>query len=159
MLWLERLADRVAREKHVITRTWSNLPYLTRWALIGRRSEGSRAVYLHRFQRSDADEMHNHPWPFVLVILAGGYYERTPAPGWANGDGPTRLRWYGPGRVLVRPANWVHSVVIPDGREAWTLILRGRKCQSWGFFCPAVGFVPWRTHAANYERTGTGCGD
>lgn len=156
---LELLADAVAREKFEITRTWSNLRYLTRWTLVGRRRGGSKyGVYLHRFQRSDADEMHNHPWPFVSIILAGGYYEKTPAPGWHNGDGPARVRWYAPGRILVRPANWIHSVLIPDGREAWTLILRGAKCQSWGFFCPRVGFVPWRQHAANAETTGVGCG-
>lgn len=82
--------------------------------------------------------MHDHPWPFVSVILAGGYYEVTPAKGWKDGEGPTQRRWYGPGRVLTRPAEWIHRVEIPPGRDAWTLILRGRKERSWGFWCPRV---------------------
>ena len=156
LLWL---ADRLASEKFEITREWSRLPYLTRWTLLGRRNEGTgRAVFLHRFRRSDADELHDHPWPFVSIILAGGYHEVTPAPGWAGGSGPTRRRWYGPGSVLRRPARWIHRVEIPDGAEAWTLILRGRKERSWGFWWPSVGFVPWRVHLANAEATGRGCG-
>lgn len=157
MRWLERLADLVARERFDITRLWTQEAYLTRWTLLGKRSDGKYATYLHRFHRSDADEMHNHPWPFVSVILAGGYWEQTPGPGWSNGDGPTRRRWYGPGRVLVRPANWIHSVLIPEGRESWSLIFRGVKCQSWGFFCPRTGFINWRDHHAKTEQTGSGC--
>lgn len=159
--WLANLADRFAREKFVITRLWSGDDYLTRWTLAGARKDsrflGGRAVFLHRFHRSDPDEMHDHPWPFVSVILSGGYWERTPGPGWANGSGPVRRRWYGAGRVLVRPANWIHSVEIPAGREAYTLILRGKKVKSWGFYCPRTGYVPWRTHRVNTIRTGQGC--
>lgn len=158
----EWLLDRFAAERFVITRSWSAVPYMVRWTLLGKRwgagqAERKRAVFVHRFLRSDADEMHDHPWPFTSVILSGGYWEETPAPGWANGSGPVRRRWYGPGRVLRRPANWIHRVVIPEGREAWTLVFRGVKERSWGFWCPVVGFVPWRSHLANLEATGAGC--
>jgi hypothetical protein len=158
---LEALADRLAAERFEITRSREATPYLTRWTLSGRRFEGSgRAVFLHRFHRSDADAdvMHDHPWPFTSIILAGGYYEVTPAKGWSNGDGPVRRRWYGPGRVLTRPAEWIHRVEIPEGRECWTLILRGVKVRSWGFWCPSVGYRPWRMHLARADRTGRGCG-
>jgi hypothetical protein len=156
---MKSLANHFATERHEITRTAEGSPYLTRWTLLGQRFGGrNSAVFLHRFHRSDADEMHNHPWPFFSVILAGGYWEKTPAPGWKDGDGPTKLRWYGPGCVLRRPARWVHSVLIPEGQEAWTLIFRGPKEQSWGFYCPALGFRPWREHLAMAKSTGNGCG-
>jgi hypothetical protein len=151
---LERLADRFALDRFEITRTWSQLPYLTRWTLA---RLGTLAMYLHRFQRSDADEPHDHPWPFVSIILAGGYWEWTPAAAWASGDGPMQRRWYGPGRILVRPAHWIHRVEIPAGGEAWTLIVHGAKVRSWGFWCPVAGFVPWRAHLAHAEQTGRGC--
>jgi hypothetical protein len=154
---LEQLVDRISSERFDITREWAQVPYLTRWSLLGRRTEGNWAVYLHRFQRSDYDELHDHPWPFVSVILSGGYWEETPGPGWREGNGPRVKRWYGSGRVLYRPANWIHRVVIPDGKEAWTLILRLKKVRGWGFWCPASGFTPWRVHLANAERTGSGC--
>lgn len=160
--WAEALADKLAREpRFTITRDWAEVPYLMRWVLLGqsgRSNDGSKlGVYLHRFLRSDQDEMHDHPWPFVSVILSGWYYEVTPARGWANGSGPRQTRWYGPGRILSRPANWIHQVVIPDGREAWTLVFRGPKERSWGFHCPLVGFVPWRQHLATAQKTGAGC--
>lgn len=158
MCLLERLADLVAAERFDITRSWTNVPYLTRWSLLGRREQGNWAVYLHRFQRSDYDELHDHPWPFTSIILAGGYWEVTPARGWANGSGPTKRRWYGPGSVLHRPARWIHRVDIPDGAEAWTLIFRRKKERSWGFWCPSLGFRPWREHLARMEATGNGCG-
>lgn len=154
---LERLADRISREKIVITRNWETTSYLTRWVLIGSTNADVRTVYLHRFERSDADDMHDHPWPFSSIILAGGYYEVTPAKGWSNGQGPTRKRWYGPGRVLNRPAAWIHRIEIPDGHECWTLVFRGIKVRSWGFWCP-MGWRPWRDHFAAANRTnGNGC--
>lgn len=156
---LERIADRIARERFEITRSWENVPYLTRWTLSGRRFEGnSRAVFLHRFQRSDADEMHDHPFRFVSLILAGGYWEVTPAKGWRDGVGPVGRVWYGPGSVLHRPAKWIHRVEIPEGRECWTVVVRGRKERGWGFFCKS-GYVPWREHMVRAEATGSGCGE
>jgi hypothetical protein len=170
---IRRLAEWRHGEPERITRQWTKRPYLTRWTVArkwdtvatvppgGHAEIQNRSVYLHHFQDSDADEMHDHPWPFVSVILSGGYWERTPAAGWADGRGPTRERWYGPGRVLVRPANWIHSVRLPGPadkpRPCWTLLYVGRKLRPWGFWCPVGGWIPWRRHLANYYRSGHGC--
>jgi hypothetical protein len=166
---LNRLSNLITRVRAAvlsppkfITRGWTQTPYLTRWRvlqpLIDRLAGEGKAIFLHHFQRSDADEPHNHPWPFVSIILRGGYYERTPGPGWNNGDGPLVERWYGPGRILVRPAKWIHSIRIPEGADAWTLIIKGVECQKWGFFCPVVGFRLFAEHEQAYRATGSGCG-
>lgn len=152
------MADRLASERFEITRSWSNLPYMVRWTLLGKRFDDGQAVFLHRFQRSDADEPHDHPWSFTSIILAGGYWEVTPADGWSNGAGPTQRQWHGLGSVLRRPATWIHSVQIPDGEEAWTLVMHGAKERTWGFWCPNVGWRPWREHLAAAEASGNGCG-
>lgn len=168
---IRRLAELRHGPPEIITRQWTVRPYLTRWKLAtitDRAAPGQnpddvlkRNVLLHHFQDSDADEMHNHPWPFVSLILSGGYWEKTPAAGWKDGVGPTKERWYGPGRVLIRPANWIHSVRLAgpksDPKPAWTMLYTGRKVQSWGFWCPFVGYIPWRKHLANYYKTGAGC--
>lgn len=99
----------------------------------------------------------NHPWVFVSIIISGGYWEVTPDVGWKDGVGPLKRRWCGPGRILFRPANWIHSVQLEPGIEPVTLILRGRKSQGWGFWCPR-GFRPWREHMAATDATGSGCG-
>lgn len=142
-----------------ITRQWSDEDYLHRFYLLGgsksssRFLPGGRALYLHRFVRSDLDEMHDHPWAFWVYVLSGGYYEHTPGPGWHQGSGLEAVTWMAPGTLAYRPANWIHRVAIPAGRESWSLILRGEKEKSWGFFCAAganrgkpPAFVNWQEH-------------
>lgn len=123
--------------------------YLVRWTLLGKRFEGTRRIFLHRFLRGDADaDLHCHPWNFVSVILSGGYYEQT----------PSGTFWRGPGSVLFRPANWRHRVIVPDGCECWTLVMVGPKRKSWYFHCSS-GPVPWRQYIGRAEVGLAGCGE
>lgn len=152
--WLLAL---LRRERFEIGR--HGLPrYLTRWTLLGRRFAGeSGKLFLHLFHRGDAEAYpHDHPWEFWSLILWGGYWEHTPADP-DNPAGPTVRKWYGPGRLLKRPAEWRHRVELPAGRQCWTLIWTGPKVRGWGFHCQS-GFRPWREHAVAQERTGNGCG-
>lgn len=129
---IEWLLKVLGRERFDIGRGDDDGDYLTRWTLIGKRFTGRYRVFLHRFRRSDLDTFHDHPWPFVSLIVAGGYHERT----------PKGRRWYGPGRILKRPATWAHKVEIAPGRECWTIVVTGLKVRTWGFHCPAG----WRSH-------------
>lgn len=91
-------------------------------------------VYLHNLKRSDAGEIyHDHPWGFISIIVWGSYTEET----------PTRRRRYGLGRILIRPARWIHRIEVE--RPAWTLIIAQRSSREWGFHTPA-GFKPWREY-------------
>ncbi len=114
--------------------------YLLRWRLFPRNRWFN--VYLHNIRRSDDDRaMHDHPWWYVSVILKGGYEELTP-----QGD-----KAYSQGSVLFRKAAHIHRLVIRDS-ETWTLVVRGPKVRTWGFW-PKSGyyvrygsrdrFVPW----------------
>lgn len=159
MKWLESIAARLASERFDIGRS-SDL-YLTRYTLAGQRATGTGyAVYLHQFHRGDYDDaLHDHPWPFVSVILAGGYYEHT-----ADRAGLVSRRWYGPGRVLVRPAEYRHRVELRPGHPAWSLVFRGRKCRTWFFHCLRGGVlsgkaVPWRSFLDRIEAGALGCGE
>ncbi len=158
---IRRFAEARYGAPEVITRAWTARPYLTRWKVAECRD---RKVFLHHFQDSDADEPHDHPWNFTSLILAGGYWERTPARHWvdnpdmgASGCATIREQWFAPGRWLVRPARWIHSVRIPDGKSAWTLLVIGKKLQPWGFWCPVGGWIPWRQHLTNFYQSGSGC--
>jgi len=111
-------------------------PYL--WRLILFRCPWF-AVYLHVFLGDDDLCEHSHPWDFVSIILWGGYYEIT-----QNG----RLwRWYLPGSVLVRRAEWRHRVMRFEQRTAVSLVLTGRKRQSWGFYTRDGVFIPWKQYS------------
>lgn len=44
-------------------------PYLSRWCLAATRWGN---LYLHKFHRSDYDDMHDHPWWFLSLVLWRG---------------------------------------------------------------------------------------
>lgn len=124
--------------------------YLLRWWLLPYNRTGY-AARVHQLVSSDRGrDLHNHPWPYATIILRGGYFEHTPGGRW---DAPTVRRWYGPGSVLVRPADSFHRLELwrrPDGTEepCWTLFLTGPKRRDaaaghscWGFMVDDV-FVP-----------------
>jgi hypothetical protein len=129
--------------------------YLQRWHLIETRWF---ELMLHRFWRSDHDTIHDHPWAFWSLILRGGYSEVTPGPNFDRDAYNGAWRWYGPGSLLRRPAEWKHRVVITDAMRGrvWTLVWTGAKVRQWGFWCP-TGWIPWTEHNRRRQRTGEGC--
>lgn len=103
------------------------------------------SVRLHHIIRSDPGViLHDHPWDFVSLILAGGYTEVTP-------DGETR---YEAPCVLVRKAEQPHRLII-DG-DAWTFIACGTVRRRWGFHTPA-GWMHWRSYPSGISVAG--CAD
>lgn len=106
-------------------------PYLTRYTLL---DTSLFQACVHIFHRSDGDELHDHPWPFVSVILWRGYIEETPK--------GRRHKW--PGMILFRGAKHVHRVELV-GVNAVTLVFMGPRERPWGFFT-AQGWQFWRDY-------------
>lgn len=107
-------------------------PYLTRYAF---PRLGPIRPALHIFHRSDADELHDHPWPFVTVILWRGYIEETPCANCTLKFCPLRQRrrvW--PGMILFRRATHTHRVELVDGKKAVTFVIFGKRVRDWGFY-------------------------
>jgi hypothetical protein len=80
--------------------------YMTRYAFP--RILGLVRMCLHVFHRSDADELHDHPWPFVSIILWRGYNEVTPITSKRTGAISEYGRKYSrkwPGMILFRRAS------------------------------------------------------
>ncbi|BCM88761.1 hypothetical protein IAD21_00603 [Abditibacteriota bacterium] len=106
--------------------------YLTRYTLVsGRLGQ----LCLHVFYRSDADDLHDHPWNFWTLILWRGYIEQT----------PTSKRRVWPGMLLYRPAKHRHRVQLINGRKAVTLVLMTKRVRDWGFFTPQ-GWTQWQRY-------------
>lgn len=108
-------------------------------------------VYLHRFARSDEDvELHNHPWEAKSLILVGGYVEeyRAPAPLNSPKAFVVKRRTLRPGDVnTIGPSTFHRATLIEH--DAWTLIMIGKKVQTWGFWHPVTGeFIHWKEHLA-----------
>lgn len=162
-------------KKEIITRD-DGVPYLIRNTLfrIGRYF----SIKYHKIVTSDDACLHDHPWPFISIILKGGYYEWTYATeeelarGYKDKyvnifkrgkDGEWLIKkWYGPGRIIYRPANWAHRLELSETVKfnaenkrletvsipCHTLIFTGKIVRPWGFFTP-TGWMPWRKYSRN----------
>lgn len=104
--------------------------YLRRWWVIPRNRIAN--VYLHRFGDSDGQDVHDHPWFNVSIILRGRYREHFH-------DGTWRDRRAG--MVVARQARLLHRLEVLDG-PVWTLFLTGPVLREWGFMTRS-GWVHW----------------
>lgn len=102
-------------------------PYLTRWILLKREKW---AIYFHKFHRSDAEDLHDHPWSFISIILWRGYNEVTFG---ASKDERVTKRIY-PGQFIFRKATHTHRVVLRGNKPAYTLVIRFKYVRYWGFY-------------------------
>jgi hypothetical protein len=127
------LMQRLGRYR-VIQDRQDNEPYLERYYLFLKdRKRFPFNVFLHKFLKGDPDDVHDHPWPYCTVILAGGYYEWIPQFD-AQGRVSCEIRyWRGPGHFRYCSANSYHRIELKPGVTAWTLFMPGPQQQEWGF--------------------------
>ena len=92
-------------------------PFMIRYYLLFRKRPKWYPfnILLHKILKSDLGDLHDHYWPYITIILKGGYWE-------TNENGTF---WRGPGYIGFRKASNRHSLKIPDGKPAWTLLLAG----------------------------------
>jgi len=139
-------------------------PYMERWYIqrteterFGEaygylKHEGIANVYLHRFLRSDSEDMHDHPWDNANVILRGGYTEESAAMWGPYKDGlsPTVTQDWKVAERVYRAAEDVHAIrSVQPGTVS--LFVTGPKRRAWGFYVEPTsdnptGFVPWKQY-------------
>ena len=92
-------------------------PFMIRYYLLFRRRPKwfPFNILLHKILKSDLGDLHDHYWSYITIILKGGYWEST-----ENGT-----FWRGPGYIGFRKATDRHSLKIPKGKPARTLLLAG----------------------------------
>jgi hypothetical protein len=127
--WLER-HDR----KRIIMDRQCNEPLLTRYYLFLKdRKRFPFNAFLHKFHKGDPGDVHDHPWPYFTLILAGGYYEWIPQ---FHNDGTMSCevrKWRGTGHFRFCGANSYHRIELKEGVTPWTLFMPGPQKQEWGF--------------------------
>lgn len=106
--------------------------YMTRITIVG-FSFGQ--LCLHFFHRSDADELHDHPWAFWTLPIWRGYSEHT-------SSGVRRI-W--PFTIHRRRATHSHRVELIGGKSAVTLVWMQPRTRTWGFFT-SQGWKNWRLY-------------
>ena len=91
-------------------------------------------VTLHKIVRSDDPYFHDHPWPYLTIILKGGYWEHTPIFDSKGNKFAEKQVWRGPGSIIWRGAKEYHwlelDCMIPS---ATTLFFMGPQQREWGF--------------------------
>lgn len=142
--------------------TWSGDQWMPGWL-------GGR---VHHIIRSDDDRAcHCHPWPYLTLILKGGYWEirefTTFAEARRRGRGPIERvpifrdgivhdfvyhtrRWHGPGSILFRRSTDRHRLELAESSSSWSLFITGPKAKSWFFYLPE-GPVNWRDYPPAVE--------
>ena len=110
------------------------------------------AARVHHILRSDDDRaFHDHPWPYVSVVLFGGYWEITPKFDKAGNVVGSQRKWYGPGSIIFRKARSWHILELEPGTSAWTLFITGKYAQGWGFLV-AGEKIPYKTYLGIEEK-------
>lgn len=150
----------------VIRREDNGEPYLIRRTFISFGKWFS--IKYHQILLSDDVCPHDHPWPFLTIILKGGYYEWTPVEQYDSGkmegnhvavDGVLEVKkWHGAGSIMYRPASWRHRLELknkvkhyePDGEvhtliPAHTFVITGKVIRDWGFFTKS-GWIFWKNY-------------
>jgi len=109
-------------------------PYLERYYVFLRdRKWFPFNVFIHKFLKSDPDDVHDHPWPYATLILKGGYYEWIPefdSQGLQVGE---KRHWRGTGHFRVCSSHSYHRIELSPGITAWTLFMPGPQRREWGF--------------------------
>ena len=130
---LLKLLDRLGRKRIVMDRV-ENEPYLERYYLFLRERERFPFnVFLHKFLKSDPDDVHDHPWPYATLILKGGYWEWIPHFDTVGRKIGEHQVWRGPGHFRISKANSFHRIELDPDITAWTLFMPGPKQRDWGF--------------------------
>jgi len=127
--WLDRLG-----RKRIIMDRVNNEPYLERYYLFLKdREKFPFNVFLHKFQKGDPDDVHDHPWPYATLIVKGGYYEWVPVFNSIGQKISEQRLWRGPGHFRICKPNSFHRIELKDGVTAWTIFMPGPHKREWGF--------------------------
>ena len=104
-------------------------------------------VTLHKIVRSDDPIFHDHPWPFMTMILKGGYYEHTLMCNRKGEKIGEFIEWKGPGSIIMRGAGEFHWLELDDEQPVTTLFFMGPQQREWGFLTETkTGKNRWVKH-------------
>jgi hypothetical protein len=100
-------------------------PYLERYYIFLKdRINFPFNIFIHKFLKSDPDDLHDHPWSYISIPLYPGYWEYT----------ELGKRWRGPFSIRYAEANTFHRVELDKDRHyCWTIFIPGKRTREWGF--------------------------
>ena len=118
------ILDKCGRKRIIMDRT-DEEPYLERYYLfLTERENFPFNIFIHKFLKSDPDDLHDHPWGFRTVILKGGYWEHT----------EQGKFWRSPGFTQCVSPSHKHRVELKPNCNCWTLFIPYKREREWGFY-------------------------
>ena len=130
---LKNLFKRLGRYRVIMDRL-DGEPYLERYYVFLRdRADFPFNIFVHKFLKSDPDDVHDHPWPFATLILKGGYWEWRPQFDAQGNKAGEIAKWCGPGSFRTASASTYHRIELDPDITCWTLFMPGAKQRDWGF--------------------------
>ena len=140
--------DQIGRRRTVMDRV-NNEPYLERYyVFLKDRKSFPFNIFIHKFLKSDPDDLHDHPWSYFTLILKGGYYEWIPGHVFEDGTFNCTVRkWRGPGHFRMCRAKSLHRIELKEGTTCWTVFMPFAKVREWGFISKGV-WVQWEEYLA-----------
>ena len=149
---IKQLFQRWGRYRVIMDRL-DGEPYLERYYVFLRdRNRFPFNIFVHKFLKSDPDDVHDHPWPFATLILKGGYWEWRPqfdAQGKKTGE---IAKWYGPGSFRTAQATTYHRIELDPDITCWTLFMPGAKQRDWGFLVKNK-WIQWEEYLEQRKTT------
>lgn len=133
MKWFLNFLEKHDRKRVILDRG-SEEPYLERYYLfLKERKKFPFNVFIHKFLKSDPDDVHDHPWPYATLILKGGYWEWVPQFDSNLNRVGEIAKWRGPGHFRICSANSFHRIEVDPTVDCWTLFIPGPQKREWGF--------------------------
>ena len=131
--------DKHGRKRIVLDRV-NNEPYLERYyVFLKDRKSFPFNIFIHKFLKSDPDDLHDHPWSYFTFILKGGYYE------WVPGNNCEVRLWRGPGHFRMCKAESLHRIELKPGVTCWTVFMPFVKVREWGFISKGK-WIQWEEY-------------
>lgn len=111
---------------------------------------------LHKIVRSDDPIFHDHPWPYMTIVLKGGYWEHTPVFDKNKKIiGENRI-FKGPGSIVRRGADEFHWLELDDENPATTLFFMGPQQREWGFLVElkngVTRWIKWTHYLSDWQN-------
>ena len=133
MNWFLDFLERLERKRIIMDRV-NDQPYLERYyVFLKDRDWFPFNIFIHKFLKSDPDDVHDHPWPYATLILKGGYYEWTPQFDEQGRQFCEICKWRGLGHFRICRAKSYHRIELDPSITAWTLFMPGPQKREWGF--------------------------
>jgi hypothetical protein len=114
-------------------------PYLMRYYLfIKERNSFPFNIFIHKFLKSDEEDVHDHPWSYFHIIISGGYWEHLPEDN-NNLDLGFKKIWREPGHYKYVDSSYIHRVELARDKndkliQPWTIFIPFKQKLDWGFW-------------------------